>query len=565
MQKWNFTTVAGAQASGGELVKLTSGSGDLWTQFQGESGTYDLKVFVQDENDGESTIMVKINGQLVEAIKLDQNGDGGGSDDGGFSEFVIQGVEINQGDKIQLWVDGNCSEFARIDKIELTGCEPTGNDPVCYTIEAEDMQKWNFTTVAGAQASEGELVKLTSGSGDLWTHFQGESGTYDLKVFAQDENDGESTIMVKINGQLVDVIKLDQNDDGGGSDDGGFSEFVIQGVEINQGDKIQLWVDGNCSEYARIDRIELTGCEPATGSISGRMFCDTDCDGLDELEEICEFGPNLIVNGDFENHPQLQYGGWGLFSQIEGWVAIKDKIEIQEDDFGTGNTAGNAVVELDADNNATICQIVDITEAGTYQFCVDYAMRGTDPGTNGFAVYINGVKQAEIYPSEPGFKTYALDLDLPVGEVRVDLKGLGDSDCIGTVVDNVKLQKKTITVVESEPPVAGVEVKLIDGDGNVVATTTTDADGRYTFDDVTAGDYQVMFGNDPTGKVFTFQDVGDDERIDSDVDATGMTGVISVAAGQDVTDVDAGVKEPKDPGTASLSGRYFCDENNNAV
>ena len=42
-----------------------------------------------------------------------------------------------------------------------------------------------------------------------------------------------------------------------------------------------------------------------------------------------------------------------------------------------------------------------------------------------------------------------------------------------------------------EPGIAGVEVQLLDTDGNVIATTTTDADGNYVFENLPAGDYVV--------------------------------------------------------------------------
>ncbi len=45
-----------------------------------------------------------------------------------------------------------------------------------------------------------------------------------------------------------------------------------------------------------------------------------------------------------------------------------------------------------------------------------------------------------------------------------------------------------------EAPVAGVEVRLLDADGNEVATTTTDANGYYAFTDLRASsDYTVAF------------------------------------------------------------------------
>ena len=44
---------------------------------------------------------------------------------------------------------------------------------------------------------------------------------------------------------------------------------------------------------------------------------------------------------------------------------------------------------------------------------------------------------------------------------------------------------------DDEPPIAGVRIDLLDQDGNVIATTTTDANGEYEFDDLRPGIYSV--------------------------------------------------------------------------
>ena len=46
-----------------------------------------------------------------------------------------------------------------------------------------------------------------------------------------------------------------------------------------------------------------------------------------------------------------------------------------------------------------------------------------------------------------------------------------------------------------EPGIAGVEVQLMDDNGNVIATTTTDADGTYLFENLAPGDYVVMISD----------------------------------------------------------------------
>ncbi|MFT3798727.1 SdrD B-like domain-containing protein [Microbacterium sp.] len=78
-----------------------------------------------------------------------------------------------------------------------------------------------------------------------------------------------------------------------------------------------------------------------------------------------------------------------------------------------------------------------------------------------------------------------------------------------------------------ETPLAGVTVELLDADGTVLATTTTDANGRYVFDELTAGTYRVRFTLTDAQKTlyeFTSRDSGSDDGADSDADPdTGLT------------------------------------------
>ena len=77
----------------------------------------------------------------------------------------------------------------------------------------------------------------------------------------------------------------------------------------------------------------------------------------------------------------------------------------------------------------------------------------------------------------------------------------------------------------SEPPLAGVKVTLLDGDGTTVATTTTDAHGRYVFDNLPAGSYRVKFQLTPAQAAkytFTGQNKG---AVGTDSDANPSTGL----------------------------------------
>ncbi|MEL6573940.1 MAG: SdrD B-like domain-containing protein [Pseudomonadota bacterium] len=296
---------------------------------------------------------------------------------------------------------------------------------------------------------------------------------------------------------------------------------------------------------------------PVLGALEGRVFCDTDLDGIDNQTNAVA-GEELIVNGDFASHT-IGSKGWGLAEAIEGWVATDGLIEVQQRNYGTGNTNGNEVVELDANRNSTIAQALSLSTSGTYSFSIDYAMRGTNPDTNGVLVYIGEKLIAELFPTASGFQTFEATLDLPAGETSLIIKGAGVSDSIGTVIDNVSL--KQVSATEASKGKAGVTVKLIDMNGLVVATTETDADGNYRFDDVPEGDYQVMF-TALDGTEFTLLDAGTDDTIDSDADDNGMTGKVTVVGGETTSDVDAGLKNIP---LASVGGTVFMDNNDNSV
>lgn len=77
-----------------------------------------------------------------------------------------------------------------------------------------------------------------------------------------------------------------------------------------------------------------------------------------------------------------------------------------------------------------------------------------------------------------------------------------------------------------EPPLAGVKVTLLDDTGKVVGTTSTDANGRYKFDNLPAGTYQVKFQLTPEQAAkYRFTTTGNGtEGTDSNADqSTGLT------------------------------------------
>lgn len=89
-----------------------------------------------------------------------------------------------------------------------------------------------------------------------------------------------------------------------------------------------------------------------------------------------------------------------------------------------------------------------------------------------------------------------------------------------------------------------VQIKGTDSDGNVVEeSTTTDATGRYGFDNLAAGSYEVTFAPSSLAPAehFTAQRAGSDAARDSDVDQVSGKSSVTLGFNQADASVDAGV------------------------
>lgn len=92
-----------------------------------------------------------------------------------------------------------------------------------------------------------------------------------------------------------------------------------------------------------------------------------------------------------------------------------------------------------------------------------------------------------------------------------------------------------------ENGVQGVTVKLYACDNTFVSSTVTDANGNYSFTNLTPGDYYVKFEPASTYS-FTRQNESEDDTRDSDPNAsTGKTGCTTLSPGENDTKWDAGL------------------------
>lgn len=129
------------------------------------------------------------------------------------------------------------------------------------------------------------------------------------------------------------------------------------------------------------------------------------------------------------------------------------------------------------------------------------------------------------------------------------------SNVVSSLGDRVWLDANANGLQDSgEVGVSGVTVKLLSQGDEVLATTVTDGDGYYLFDDLVDGTYRVQFIR-PSGYAFTFPKVGTAAAstrvrplgagavgIDSDADSvSGMTDLIVLPVNTQDLSIDAGL------------------------
>ncbi len=138
-------------------------------------------------------------------------------------------------------------------------------------------------------------------------------------------------------------------------------------------------------------------------------------------------GPNLIVNGDFE---QSDFG-WSSTHGVEAYVSASS-YGLERDGHG------NNVSELATDQSTTIYQdIQNLTEGEVIAVSFDFAKRAGISNNEGIDVLWNGEVVFSSSGDESAWQQKTLKLTAHAGSNRIEFKGTGQNDGLGYILDNV--------------------------------------------------------------------------------------------------------------------------------
>lgn len=326
--------------------------------------------------------------------------------------------------------------------------------------------------------------------------------------------------------------------------------------------------------YSNITMIDANGCQDVHSSITIGSY---NCNGV-TIEKECE----LSDHGISDNHPGATRLVWLNFDYygIKEY-AVDGAASFIEYSDGTALITGKATQVDDSDN-----QWYFSVKLKNKKNWTDWSALGrsykpnnnisgedhtswmyyeVDASNSTFIGLKDFAGQSLNIAHNPGDYTYGFQVGLGANLKDGDygLSGWftfsgsytghgdfnGDLDCGTNITGFVFNDKDNDGIQETgEDGLDGVPVMLLDDIGNMVKSTTTDADGFYTFEGVDPGDYKIKFPVTGTSGVFTYNltrpNEGTDDNIDSDpvaINATDAeTAVFTVNSGDEITGIDAG-------------------------
>lgn len=270
------------------------------------------------------------------------------------------------------------------------------------------------------------------------------------------------------------------------------------------------------SDGASADYINTTvdaGISPMRYAVGSRVWLDLNHDGLAQPDEpaapatVTLLTSQRVVKGSVPTDPDGRF----LFRDLPA-----GDYQLQFSDVGPHRAFTSARVGQDAASDSNADQRTGLTPGFTLGQSASDLVPGVDAGLP--------------------------DIDFVNPTVGAGLVG------VYSIGDTVWRDANNDSVLDAgDAGVTGVKVKLYGTGPQPLATTVTNASGRYTFPGLPAGTYHLAFSGLPRGLVFAAQRVGTNTAVDSDANADGITD--PVALGDDNpadTTVDAGLTTTAD-------------------
>jgi len=259
-----------------------------------------------------------------------------------------------------------------------------------------------------------------------------------------------------------------------------------------------------------------------------------------------------IANSDPDESPYL-FNLQGNGTSPEDGV-IGDKVWLDNNgdgiqDAGEGSLAGITVTLFDSGDNSQGSTVTGSDGAYVFEGLAsgNYYLTFTNPPA-GFTLAPldqggDDALDSDADPNNSG-KTATFFLDISGNDNTRDagFKATGVGDFVWLDVNQNGIQD----VGEAGVPGIDVEIK-VDG-GASVATTITDANGYYSFTGLSPQTYRLYFTGLAAGYVFSTQNAGGDDTVDSDIDpSTGQSDAFVLSSGVFNASIDVGVYQQSAP------------------
>ncbi|HBB92191.1 MAG TPA: hypothetical protein DC042_10850, partial [Bacteroidales bacterium] len=262
-----------------------------------------------------------------------------------------------------------------------------------------------------------------------------------------------------------------------------------------------------------------------------------------------------ILSGTTTTNVDIGLHQHGSISNLVWWDVDDDGVQ----DAGEPGVSGVTVTLYQSDGTTLVTS--DVTDANG-----EYSFTFVEPGTYvvGFAPIAGyGIGQQDL----GGDDSKDSDAHSVTGKTTSIIVGEGDHDVTidcalvgtGQIGEGLVWEDTEGNDVQDgvEPGISGATVELLSVPaGTVLKTTLTDLNGKYKFDKLAPGDYNVKFTKPAGFDEFSTKDQGGNDALDSDGDGAdaGKTGSFTLAAGATDDSRDCGFYK-----NVTISGKVWHD------